>query len=191
MLPTDVKVTSQYLREGALIFALIDAIFVPLLAWKIQREWFHQLKWILVLITAIFWGTLWTFVISSFWETVYSYVFPAEIYWLIPLAMSLFFAALALLFRWLVLRLPGHVVINFCLMGGLTGIITHLWAISRGILDKPPMLQGAAPVAAVVIAFFEYIFYWCIVLSITWLVDNTWHWFRHLRSRTYVSGRLR
>jgi hypothetical protein len=36
--------------------------------------------------------------------------------------------------------------------------LTHTWAVYRGVVDKPPMLQDASPVAAVVIAFFEYIF---------------------------------
>jgi uncharacterized membrane protein YcaP (DUF421 family) len=28
------------------------------------------------------------------------------------------------------------------------------------------MLQGASPLAAVAIAFFEYIFYWCTILAL-------------------------
>jgi hypothetical protein len=65
------------------------------------------------------------------------------------------------------LRLPGHPVLSFCLLGGLWGMITHVWAVYLGILDKPPMLQGAGAAAAIVIAAFEFIFYWCIILSIT------------------------
>jgi len=43
-------------------------------------------------------------------------------------------------------------------------------AIMRGILEKPSMLQGSNPAAAVVIAAFEFIFYWCVCLFITRVV---------------------
>ncbi len=43
---------------------------------------------------------------------------------------------------------------------------THLWAVYRGIVDKPPLLQGVAPAAAVVVAVFEFMFYGCIILSV-------------------------
>jgi hypothetical protein len=33
------------------------------------------------------------------------------------------------------------------------------------------MLQGASPLAAVVIAFFEYMFYWCTILVLAKAVD--------------------
>jgi hypothetical protein len=33
----------------------------------------------------------------------------------------------------------------------------------RGVVSKLPVLQGTSPAAAVVIAFFEFIFYWCII----------------------------
>jgi len=188
MLPPDVKVTTRLLWMGALIFALIDAGFVPLLAWRIKRAGFRQLKWTLVITTAIFWGSLWKWVITNFWESVYHYVFPAWTYRLIPPFMCLLFATLALLFWWMALRLPGHVVTNFCFLGGLSGMITHIWAVFRGILDKPPMLQGSAPVAAVVIAIFEYVFYWCIILSVAWLVYSTQHWLRRLKPGPYASS---
>ena len=37
-------------------------------------------------------------------------------------------------------RIPGRSVVNYCLLGGLWGALTHMWAIHRGILDKPPMV---------------------------------------------------
>jgi len=43
-------------------------------------------------------------------------------------------------------------------------------------VDKPPMLQGASPVAAVVIAIFEFTFYWCIILSVACLLWRIWQW---------------
>ena len=59
-------------------------------------------------------------------------------------------------------------------------MITHIWAIYRGILAKPPMLQGVSPVAAAIMPIFEFIFYWCIILSVAWLLQHSWQWTRKL-----------
>jgi hypothetical protein len=64
----------------------------------------------------------------------------------------------------LALRSKWNPVLTFCLLGGALGSLTHVWAVRRGVLTKPPMLQGASPFAAVIFAFFEYIFYWCTIL---------------------------
>jgi hypothetical protein len=74
----------------------------------------------------------------------------------------------------LALRLKAHATTGYPLFGGLWGACTHLWAVTRGIVTKPPMLQGASPMGAVVIAFFEFTFYWCVILGASALV--TWGW---------------
>jgi hypothetical protein len=109
-----------------------------------------------------------------FWEPVYQYVFPDWSRWFIPPVYALFFGLISLLFWWLALRLSGNPVLGFLLLGGLWGSLTHVWAISRGILDKPPMLQGASPWAAIVLPFFEFIFYWCIILAVSTFVYSQW-----------------
>lgn len=65
-------------------------------------------------------------------------------------------------------------------------MITHLWAVYRGIVDRPPMLQGADPVAAIVIAVFEFMFYWCIMLSVALLLRRGWE-----SSRSLLQGRTK
>jgi hypothetical protein len=59
-------------------------------------------------------------------------------------------------------------------------MVTHVWAVHLGIVDKPPMLQGASPVAAVVFAVFEFTLYWCIILSVAWSLWRVWQWFTRL-----------
>ena len=174
MLPPGFKVTTEILWQGALIFAGIDLFFVPLLVWRIKPETFRQIKWTLVAVTAIFWCALWTWVLINFWEPVYHYVFPAWARGFIPPTYAVLFAGVSLLFWWLALRLRSNPVLNYCLLGGLWGMITHLLAISLGILSRPPAMQSAAPVAAVTIAIFEFMFYWCVILSVTALVHLTW-----------------
>ena len=182
-LPPDIKVTSEVLWRGTLIFALIDLGFVPLLAWRIKETRFRQLKWALVGTTAIFWSLLWAWVLDWGWDSVYSYVFPDWIRAWLPLLQGLHFAVVGLVFWWSALRLARNPVAGFCLFGGLWGMVTHVWAVYRGIVDKPPMLQEASPVAAVVIAMFEFMFYWCIILSVAWLLWRGWQWSKSLIQR--------
>jgi hypothetical protein len=179
MLSPGYHITTEILWLGTLIFAGIDVVFIPILAWRIKITTFRRFRWILVGVTAIYWAALWSWGLSNFWESVYHYIFPAWARWLIPPIYGLLYAGVCLLFWWLALRLHGNPVLNFCLLGGLWGMITHLIAVACGIVSKPPPLQGAAPVAAVIIAIFEFMFYWCIILSVSTLVHHLW---RKLRS---------
>jgi len=170
MLPGNFKITTELLCQGALFFAMADAILVPVLVWRIPPDQFRKAKWILVLVAGLIWFGIWCWTIGNFWETVYAYVFPVWGQYLIPPVFGLLMALVALGLWSLALRLRSHPVWGFILFGGIWGICTHVWAVFRGIVKKPPMLQGASPVAAIVIAFFEYIFYWCIILSISALL---------------------
>lgn len=102
-----------------------------------------------------------------FWDTVYSYVFPSWFRWVIPPLYGILFSMAGLLFWWIAVKLKSARVIVLCLFGGLWGIITHILAIQRGILEKPPMLSGAGALPALTIAAFEFIFYWCVCLTIS------------------------
>jgi hypothetical protein len=100
-----------------------------------------------------------------FWESVYHYMFPSWARWLIPPLYGILFAGVGLFLWWLSSRLPSHSVLNYFFFGGLVGSLSHLWAIHRGILDNPPLLQGVSPASAV-LPFFEFVFYWCIILGL-------------------------
>jgi hypothetical protein len=167
----DLKVTSEILLRGALLFAVIDMVFVPVLIIIVKPADFFKMKWKLVFIMGLFFFFLFGFIVSFlFWDSVYSYVFPSWARWIIPPLYGLLFSAAGLFFWWIGTRSSKGQVMIFCLLGGLWGVITHILAISRGILDKPPMLIGASPAAALIIAAFEFVFYWCICLTITRLI---------------------
>jgi hypothetical protein len=178
MFPTGFKITTEMLWRGMLFFAAVDAVFVPILAWRIKRPTFHSLGWALALTTAIFWFAFWTMILAYYWDTVYSYVFPAWIRWFIPPTYGLLFAGVNLLFWRLALWLRGNAVISFCLLCGLWGLITLLLAVRLGIVEKPPVLQGASPVAAVSLAIFEFIFFGCAILTAAVLIQLGWQRFR-------------
>jgi hypothetical protein len=181
MFPENIQITTQLLFQGAVLFALVDSVFVPLLIWRIRREQFQKVKWISVIVAGIIWFGIWQWAIGNFWDTVYIHVFPAWGRYLIPPAFGLLMAFIDLGLWSLAIRLRLHPVLGYALFGGLWGVCTHIWAVYRGIVEKPPMLQGASPIAAVVIAFFEFMFYWCVILSLSALMQ--WGW-TNLKTRT-------
>lgn len=178
----DLKITTEMLIKGALFFALVDAVYIPSLVWRVRKETFRRMKWPLAIAAAFVWSGIWFWAIGNFWETVYRYVFPAWGQIWIPWIAFGIAAAVAIGLWTLAMHLKGNPVLIFCLLGGTLGSLTHIWAVYQGIVTKPPMLQGASPLAAVVIAFFEYTFYWCTILVIAKLID----W---ARSRFAHSGR--
>jgi hypothetical protein len=168
IIPDDLRVTTSILLKGALVFAMIDSVYVTILIKLVKPKDFVKMKWNLVFVMAIFFCVLFYSIMSLlFWDSVYSYVFPSWARWIIPPLYGLAFALFGLLFWWISLHKPNISVLLFCLFGGLWGIVTHVLAIQRGILEKPPMLIGSNPVAALTIAAFEFIFYWCVCLSIS------------------------
>jgi hypothetical protein len=129
------------------------------------------LKWPLVVSAALIWYGIWSWAIGNYWETIYSYVFPAWAQSWVP-RIALLVGGLVALGLWsLALRLKPNVVLTYCFFGGVIGSLTHIWAVHLGIVTKPPMLQGASPWAAIIIAFFEFTFYWCTILILASLID--------------------
>jgi hypothetical protein len=165
-MPTDIKITTELLYQGTLIFALMDVVYMSLLTWRVERESFYRQKWTLPLAAALVWFGIWRWAIVNFWETVYAYVFPAWGRVWIPVIAFCAAGAIALGLWMLATRSRWNPVLVYCLLGGLLGSLTHIWAVYRGVVTKPPMLQGASPLAAIVFAFFEYILYWCIILTL-------------------------
>jgi hypothetical protein len=153
------------------MFAILDAAYIPLLVWRIHAGSFRKLQWWLVAVAAFIWYGIWSWALRSYWESVYSYVFPAWARTWIPwIAFSL--AAIVALGLWAsALAVKWNPVLSYCLFGGIIGILTHIRAVQLGIVTKPPVLQGASPVAAIVVAFFEFIFYWCTILLIARLLQ--------------------
>ncbi len=165
MLPIETKVTTEILWRAGILFALIDTVFVALLLRRIDREKMSRLRNPLLVTSGVFWFVVWITMCAFFWDPVYHYVFPAWARWIIPPVYGILFVLVAFVIWWLALRLPGPPALTFCFFGGLWGMVTHLWGISRGLLEKPPMLRGVSVLSASVMPVFEFIFYWCIVLT--------------------------
>ena len=167
---------------------LIDAAFVLLLIWRIKPRRFRALKWPLAGTAAIFWSIFGIVLVRMFWETYYQHFYPG---WFrsggILLFVPILFGALALAFQWLALKIPGNPIINFCLLVGLESLLEHLVGIYAFKILEIPMLQAASPASIFAFSFPEYVFYWCIVISIAVLLQNGWRW---LKSRLRQGARL-
>jgi hypothetical protein len=183
-IPDNIRVTTEILWKGAMFFALIDVILITILTRLVNPNDLFKMKWRLIIFMAIFFCILFGSLVSIiFWDSVYCYVFPDWIRWIIPPSYGLLFSLIGLFFWWFAFRLPTNPVLNFCILGGFWGLVTHILAIHRGILEKPPMLQGASSISALTIATFEFIFYWSICLGFTFL-------FEHFRSKLHKTDSI-
>lgn len=166
LFPPDLRITTEILIRGALLFAAIDAVLVPVACWRISAAAFRQMKWDLAVVNALFYGSIWLWAVSTFWESVYGHLFPGWARWVLPF-YQLALTALVSLAAWaLARRARISPAAAWCLLGGLWGVLTHLLAVSLGIVTKPPILRGAAPAAAVFIALFEFMAYWTLTLTL-------------------------
>jgi hypothetical protein len=171
-------VTTTQLWQATLVFAVADALLVCLLLWRLSPAAFRQLHTPMIAITALFWLGLWAWAVTWYWDAVYRHVFPGWSRWILP-AFQAGLTTLVAGAAWRVTgRLRLHPLLSYCLAGALWGAASHVWAVQRGIVDRPPMLQGAAPVAAVTFAAFEYVFYWCLIIGLAALVHAGQQWLR-------------
>jgi len=163
----DAHVTSELLWRAVFVAAPVDATVVFVLTRRIDAAAFRRLKWAIAGTTAGFFAAVWAILVCSlFWEPVYHYLFPAWSRWLLPAVYGLGFGAAGLLSYFLALRVRGNCVVNFCVLLALWGMAGHAWAVRRGLMEKPPLLQGASPAAAVVFSGFEFCFYAGVILTI-------------------------
>jgi hypothetical protein len=162
------RVTTAILWRGTLIFAPVDLLLLSLLARAVTPERFREIRRLLPVTAGVCWFLIWLSLASIvFWDAVYSYMFPVWSRWLLPPAQALLTAGVAALAVRIALRLPRFAVVGFCLLGGIWGSLSHVWAVFRGIVTKPPMLRGASPAAAVIFAFFEFTLYFCVIVTAT------------------------
>ena len=173
----NLEVLSEQLWMDSVIIAIVDIVFVLLLTWRIKPSRFRELKWALVGTAASFWIIFGIVLVSVFWDTYYQYFIPS---WLhfggILLFVPILYGLFALAFYWLALRIPGNPILNFCLLAGLEAVLEHLWGIYGLKILEIPLLQDTSPTPILAFSFPEYIFYWCIVISIAVLIQNGWRW---------------
>ncbi len=159
--------TSEVLWIATVIAVMIDVPLLILVARWVSSELFFKLKWYLVgaafVVYAVLWGTLGS---VYYWDAVYKVIFPAWFRWLLPFVYGLLFGALALAFWRASILMTKWQVVWFSLLGGLVSLVGHAIGISRGLL-RVPLLAEVSAVSALVFGVFEFIFYWCVIVSLS------------------------
>src|SRR5512137_321056 len=108
----DLKVTTEMLWKAASIFALIDIVFIGVLAKFVKPHDLKKMKWRLVVVMFCYFFFLFGLIMSYiYWDSVYSLVFPGWFRWIIPPSYGLLFSLVGLFFWWLAFRLPKNPVV--------------------------------------------------------------------------------
>lgn len=178
-MPPDAHVTTALIWACTVIVVVLDAVLI-LAAWRfIRREQFQRMRWWLAIAAGVFFLLLWTSVLWWGWDWFYSFIFPGWGRYLLPPIFGLGYTLLALGMVWLSLKLPGNPAVTWCLLGGVEGLLSHIYAIyGLGAASKPPIMQGTNPFAVLIFAVFEKAFYWSIILLFCGLL---WRNYRHPR----------
>jgi hypothetical protein len=164
-MPPDAHLTTPLIWTCTCIVAVLDVV-LTLLAWRlVKREQFQQMRWLLGIAGGVFFLLVWISVLLWGWDWFYSYIFPGWARYVLPPLFGVIYTLLALGMGWLSLKLHGNPAITWCLLGGLEGLLSHLYAIyGLGAASKPPIMQGTNPFAVLIFAVFEKAFYWSLIL---------------------------
>jgi hypothetical protein len=166
--------TTEMFWWSTLVVGLIDFTLVFLLARRLTPARFLELRWPLLAGMLVVWVPIWMVLFPSFWDSVYRLVMPPWARWGYQL-FAVLFPVLGLGFWWLALRIPGNPVVNYCLLGGLLGFLTHLRAMYAARMhEKVPLLRGVSPMAMIVFSFFEFVAYWVVALLLALALKRLW-----------------
>jgi hypothetical protein len=153
------------------ILLVLDVALILFARRFISRQDFQATRWVLPISAGSFFFLVWTSVLIWGWDWFYSYIFPDGIRYLLPALFGVGYTALALAVVWLSLKLPGNPAVTWCLLGGLEGLLSHIYAIyGLGAASKPPIMQGSDPFSVLIFAVFEKAFYWSLVLLVVWWI---------------------
>ena len=166
-MPADAHLTTPVVWLCTGILLILDAVLCYL-AWRsINPASFQKLRWRLITISGIFFLLVWTSVLWWGWDWFYAYIFPHWARYTLPPIFAIAYALLVAGMFWLSLRLPGHPAVVWCILGGVEGLLSHLYAIyGLGAAAKPPIMQGTDPFAVLIFAVFEKAFYWSLILLV-------------------------
>ena len=140
---------------------------IAFLHWRLKSTGFQMISWkAIVIASGMSWGVFAAVLISSAWDSYYRYFMPGWYRYLAPVAAVVLYPALGLLFHRAAMHLPGSPILWFCFLGGVESIPEHAVAIYRFEILQIPLLVGAHAAAVFLFAFFEYMFYWSVVLAL-------------------------
>lgn len=181
-MPPEVRLTTPLVWMSTGILLVMDIILALLARRFVHRQHIRQMRWRLVIISGLFFLLVWSAAMLWSWDWFYSYIFPTWARTLLPPLFGIGYTLLALGMTWMCLKLPANSALTWCVLGGLEGLISHIYAIySLSAASKPPIMQGTDPLAVLIFAIFEKAFYWSLILLFSWL---TWR----VANRKLVAG---
>jgi len=170
------RLTNQEVWMATLLFVAMDILAVSPLPFVLRKISALDLLQPIGLASALFWGMLVIVFLFRGWDMYYRFFYPPWIRWLAPLDIPLY-SAIGLGLWWLASLLSGNPVLWFILFAGVEGIVEHVLGIYEfRILDKVPWLKDIKATPALVFSFFEYVFYWTLVVWLAvgflWLYEQ-------------------
>jgi hypothetical protein len=162
-------VTTELLWRATVLLSVIAVAVLPLVAWLVPRRRFEALRLDLAGATFVVWFLIWSTMVLVYWGDVYSFFFPWWLRWPLPFLMASGYAGVSLLMFRVARCFPRWPAVAFVLLGASLGPLTHLVAVFRGIVEKPPLLRGASPVAAVIVSAPEFALYFSIIIGVAGL----------------------
>lgn len=158
------------------ILLVIDISLTWIASRLINREQFRSMSRLLAITSGLFYLVVWVTVLWWGWDWFYSYIFPEAARYILPFVFWIGYTLLGFGMSWLCLKLPGNPALTWCVLGGLEGLLSHIYAIyGLGAASKPPIMQGSDPWAVLIFAIFEKAFYWGFILLGCKLIGSGMH----------------
>lgn len=176
-MPHEGVLTPQGMWTAAGVAAAADVILLVLLCRLVHAPGPDRLTRRIAIVGVVFFTGLFAWAFWTYWTGCYGHALPGFMKPLAP-AIGALIGAVGWVF-WRVARHTGRWAVPvFLLLGGAESFPGHANAIERmRLLERCPLLQGVSAASAYVFGFFEFAFYWSVVLGIAWL------WTRHGASR--------
>ena len=161
------KLTEQDVWLSTLLFGILACLLLFPLQFLFSDALFRDAARSIALGSALFWGIMSIVFMGRFWQIYYRYIYPD---WMRPFSLlnTLLYAGIGLGLWRIALSFDRHLILVFCILGGLEGVAEHIFAVYRlRVLEKVPWLEGLKPLPVILFSFIEYIAYWSVT---GWLV---------------------
>ncbi len=155
------------------VLVVMDISLGWLSGYAISRRQFRGITRKLIVASAIFFLLVWAGAMGWAWDWFYAYIFPPWARYALPPIFCLGYALLAWFMTWLSLKLRGNPAVMWNILGGVEGLLSHLFAIyGLGAVSRPPIMQGTDPLAVLIFAIFEKAFYSNVILLGSWFLTE-------------------
>lgn len=163
-------ITSAQMWEVTGVVAVVDIVLGVLLSRMIRPPWPPKLSPTLLILGTCGFAVLFGWAFWTYWSSCYAAALPP---WVKPLAplLGATEGALGWVFWGIARKASRGAVALFLVLGGLESLPGHLHAVyGRRLLEHCLPVLGVSPASALVLAFFEYAFYWSVILLLSTVV---------------------